>query len=1339
MKQQFTSFLLLALWSIFSLNAQIFEYIGTDEGLSSQRVLSIQQDKQGFIWILSHKGVDRYNGKKFTHYPLKKEGYSVNLYPNLNYLKTDRQQTVWAIGKDGLAFRYNIMRDSFQLEFDLKKTYPELEKAPISAIYMDHQDNIMFCAKNTLYIYSPKEKEHYSILTRNIGTISHITQGEGNQYFFASEKGLFSGCINHYHLENDAPINLGMKYHIDYIYYHAPSQRILINTLPKSMLLYDCKSHEVIGLNNAMTDIGVNNIIPNRKDSMEVLIATDGDGVYKLNLKNHHLSHFLKEDTHSINKMNGSIIKDIYMDKADRIWNVIYPSGITIYSESYPAYSHIMHSANNPNSLVHNFVNNIIEDSDGDTWYATSNGISHYDSKQNRWNNYLNNTKILSQKQNTIFTALCEYKPGYILAGGYMSGVYLIEKKTGKTTFFTQENSSNGDGDNKYIRSIFKDCEGNIWSGGIYKLKLYNTQTRESTSFNTEYPITHIAQKDSSTLWIGTINGIYMFDIKQKKTLPFESEIGCVNMIYSPKDSPVAYFATYGNGLFSIDKKTGETRKFYTENSGLLSNNIYSIIKGKGNFLYLSSENGITKLDLNDMSFTNWSKEQGLQTANFNAKAAVHTHNGRLVFGSNEGIIVLPDSISFPQRFNSKMYLSDLDIMYHRVYPGDKKSPLNVPLNETPSITLKYNQNTFSLRVSSVNFDNASNILYSWKLEGFYNRWSKPSVSETIRYTNLSPGKYHLCIRAIHAENLHIIEERSLYIHIEQPYWRTTWAFVIYAMLALAFIYMLMRYNQIRRDRRESIDKINFFMHTAHDIRTPLTLIKAPLGEIMKNEHLSEEGMTNLNLAIQSTDDLSGLADNLINFQKEELYGSNINVTRHELNNYLQNCMKQYINYAQQKGISLSYKSQGGKVNVWIDQNKINAILRNLLSNALNYTPEGGCVDLEMSYNKNRWFLTISDTGIGIPKKEQKKLFKFLFRASNATEQSISGSGIGMLLTYRLIKKHGGKISFKSTENVGTSFQLNFPIHSKKYHYRTEELNNETATSVMYQENITAGKQQTEQQQTKELLKDAPIILLVEDNNNLRAFLNKCLAEHYRIMEATNGQEALHKIKQQQPDLIISDVMMPLMDGEKMCHILKSDIETSHIPVILLTALGSRREILRGLEMKADMYIVKPFDLMVLKANISNLLENRELLRKKFQMMPLEKHRPEPKVKMTMPSSLDNEFMDKVTRLVKEGLGKEFNVDILCSRMNMSRTSFYNKIKALTGIAPADFIRTVRMQEAARLLQSGQYTVSEVADILGFADPKYFTDNFKKYYGITPSTYMKQTKEKGRDDLQNIK
>lgn len=570
-------------------------------------------------------------------------------------------------------------------------------------------------------------------------------------------------------------------------------------------------------------------------------------------------------------------------------------------------------------------------------------------------------------------------------------------------------------------------------------------------------------------------------------------------------------------------------------------------------------------------------------------------------------------------------------------------------------------------------------------------------------------------------DNHQVLEEREIQILIGRPIWMTFWAFLFYALIIVGISYAIMRYQMIRRDKQISQAKINFFMQTAHDIRTPLTLIKAPLGEILKNEQLTEQGNANLNLAIQSTDNLSELANNLMNFQKEELYSSRILVTRHELNQYIQSYMQQFKAYAEQKGINFHYQSDFSSLEVWIDQNKIDSILQNLLSNALKYTPKGGSVTIEAGHNKSRWTLIIKDTGIGIPKEDQKKLFKFLFRGKNATNQLITGSGVGMLLTYRLIKNHEGKISFTSTENVGTTFQLSFPIRSEHYQYRNEEYNSNVAP-VLLQDGISPIMPVVEQPLVT-ARPDSPRILIVEDNASLRLFLMKSLSDTYQVEGAENGQEAIDKIKIQQPDLIISDVMMSVMDGETMCRTLKSDIETSHIPIILLTALGDKKDILRGLETKADMYIVKPFDLMVLKANISNILENREIIRKKLQQASVSPEAPTEEI--AMPTNLDNEFMQKVTTLVKENLGKDLTVDTLCAGMNMSRTSFYNKIKALTGMAPNDFIRNIRMQEAATLLRSQKYTVAEVADMMGFADPKYFTDTFKKFYGVPPSIYKK--------------
>lgn len=1306
------------------LQAQIFEYIDMDNGLSSRRVLSIQQDKQNYIWILTHKGLDRYNGKQFKHYQLHRCNNPLSFYPNLNFLYTDKDSTIWEVGKDGFVFRYDEQRDSFQLAFDLRATFPALKKAPISSVYMDSEANIWFCTNQSQYIYNYHQSKNYQLSPVISDKIICITQAEKNKYYLASEHLLYEVQLKGEQLTEIKKIQLPNVHLIDHIYYHNPTKQLIINTLLDKLFIYDIKEKQLESIGNSMKDIGVNKIIPSKKEKDVLLIATDGDGVYKLNLKQLTLNHFLKEDTRKPNKMNGSIIKDIYMDSANRIWNVIYPTGITIYTEKYPAYEWFMHSANYTNSLANNCINGVMEDSEGDSWYATSNGICYFDVSENKWINFSpSHSPNGERSENHIFTSLCESSPGIILAGGYMSSIYKIDKRTKEVTFFQQQNIRQGEGADKYIRSIYRDNERLIWIGGFYRLKSYSLTTKEVCEYNIGYPITCITQKDEHSLWIGTINGVFVFDKLKKQAIPLDTEfdIQCINMIYNDPSGNYTYFGTYGDGLFIFEKKTRKVTRYYDENCGLISNNIYSIVPDRNGDLYLGTENGLSFFDIKANKFINWTKEQGLLAASFNPNAAIHSRDGYMIFGSNEGVIVLPDSIQLPETFSSHMIFSDLSIMYRTVHPGEKNSPLTQALDKTSCIELDYDQNTFSMNVSSINFDNPSNIMYSWKLEGFYDRWSPPSSDNLIRYTNLSPGNYTLRVRAILMDNHQILEEREIQILIGRPIWMTFWAFLLYALIIIGISYAIIRYQMIRRDKQISQAKINFFMQTAHDIRTPLTLIKAPLGEILKNEQLTEQGTTNLNLAIQSTDNLSELANNLMDFQKEELYSSKISVVRYELNQYIQNYMQQFKAYAEQKGIDFQYKSSFTSLEVWIDQNKIDSILQNLLSNALRYTPKGGSVTIETDHNKNRWILTIKDTGIGIPKEDQKKLFKFLFRGKNATNQLITGSGVGMLLTYRLIKNHEGKISFSSTENVGTTFQLSFPIQSEHYQYRNEGVDQNLRT-VLLQDGIVAPMPEAEQTQIT-AHPDSPRIMIVEDNASLRLFLMKSLSDIYQVDGAENGQEAIDKIKVQQPDLIISDVMMSVMDGETMCRTLKSDIETSHIPIILLTALCDKKDILRGLETKADMYITKPFDLMVLRANISNILENREIIRKKLQQASVN---IESKTEdIPMPTNLDNEFMQKVTVLVKENLGKDLTVDTLCAGMNMSRTSFYNKIKALTGMAPNDFIRNIRMQEAAALLKSQRYTVAEVADMMGFADPKYFTDTFKKFYGVPPSIYKK--------------
>ena len=606
-----TACLLLSFF--FPLQAQIFEYINMENGLSSRRVLSIQQDKQNYMWILTHKGLDRYNGKQFKHYQLNHHKSPLSFYPNLNFLYTDKENNIWEAGKDGLIFRYDEQKDSFQLVFDFKAEFSQLKKMPISNIYMDWENNIWFCVNQYQYIFNYYNDESYQLSPGIPDNIVCITHAEGNKYYLASEHQLYEAQLKNKRLINIKKINLPDVHLIDYIYYNKPSKQLVVNTLLDKLFIYDTQSQQVSNTGNTMKDIGINKIIPSKKEKNVLLIATDGDGVYKLDLEKQKLVQFLKEDTRRPNKMNGSIIKDIYMDNANRIWNVIYPTGITIYTEKYPAYEWFMHSANYTNSLVNNCINGIMEDSDGDSWYATSNGVCYFDVSENRWINFHSSqTPNADQSENHIFTSLCESSPGIILAGGYMSGIYRINKRTHEVTFFRQKDIRQGEGPDKYIRSIYRDNENLIWIGGFYRLKSYNPTNQEVCEYNVGYPITCIAQKDEHSLWIGTINNLFIFDKRNNKVIPFETnfDIQCINMIYNDPAKNYTYFGTYGNGLFIYDNHTKKVTRYYDENCGLISNNIYSIVPDRNGNLYLGTENGLSFFDTKADTISNRTKEQ---------------------------------------------------------------------------------------------------------------------------------------------------------------------------------------------------------------------------------------------------------------------------------------------------------------------------------------------------------------------------------------------------------------------------------------------------------------------------------------------------------------------------------------------------------------------------------------------------------------------------------------------------------------------------------------------------------------------------------------------------------
>lgn len=1307
--------------------AQNYRYISVEDGLSNRRVYSIQKDKKGYMWFLTQEGIDRFDGKHFKHYRLVSNGQDVNSFENLNKLYADTTGIMWEIGKNGQIFKYNVLHDSFQLICDLK-TDENRGDFPINYSYIDANNNIWLCTTNNgQYIYNIDSNKLTKVQSEDWQTINNMVQIDKETYCFGTDTGFYIGRLKDYKIKlatSDSLSNISIK--VNELYYHKPSNRLFIGCFFKGVFVYDLNKNKLIEPQTELTDININCI--KSLNQNEILIATDGAGVYKMNVHTCQSEPYIVADYNKNNKMNGNTINDIYVDDEKRIWMANYPIGITVLNNRFPKYDWIKHAIGNKNSLINDQVNAVIEDSEGDLWFATNNGISQLNTKTQTWTNYSSSFDHSPQSKTHIYITIWEVRPGIIWAGGYASGIYEINKKTHKTDFFTPARYGwTNMRPDKYIRSIFKDSHDLIWVGGFYHLKCFDLDRNSIKVYPNIHSINTIIEKDSLHMWIGTANGLYLLNKRNGKStmLNLPGEATYVHSLYQEKNG-LLYIGTASYGLFIYDDKKQTFTNYQKDNCALISNNIYTILPNGKDEIILSTENSLVRFDTKNKLFHNWTKEQGLMSDHFNSTSGTYCSDGKFYMGTSDGVIAFNKNTHLPRSYKTQLVFSDFRLFYQTVYSGDENSPLKEDIDHVKKLELKSNQNIFSIRLSSINFDYPSNILYSWKLEGFYDKWNKPSEEDLIRFTNLDSGKYTLRVRTISREDHHIIEEKSIDIHIDPPYYLTAWALIFYAIVIFLIFWGILRYKFIKKEQKASADKINFFVNTAHDIRTPLSLIKAPLDELYENQDLSPEARNNIVMALRSTNVLFRLITNLINFEKADVYSPQMCVAEYELYSFLEETIKLFRSYAESKNVKLTYETNFRFLNVWFDRSKMDSILKNLLSNAIKYTPENGQVTISAYNNENTWSIEVRDTGIGIPENEQKKLFKLFFRGSNAINSKVTGSGIGLLLIWKLVKAHKGEITYKSAENQGSCFKVTF-LHGHGHFKKTEIGLPEEGVESSFSNTLNKYSQTEAISYTPVPVTTNPQaqrILIVEDNDELRAYLKRSLSDTYIIYLACDGQEALEFIKKNNVNLIISAVMMPNLRGDQMAAIIKNDIETCHIPIILLTALSETEDVIKGLNTKADKYITKPFDIGILKAEISNILANRAIWRHKFT------HMEEVDIECAnCENDLDMQFMIKSKEIVMKHVDEQdFNVDTLCSEMGMSRTSYYNKLKALTDMAPSDFIRTTRMDHAAHLLKTTSYTVGEIAYMVGFNDPKYFREVFKKQFTVSPSKYAQKEK-----------
>lgn len=790
---------------------QTYKHIGVEDGLSNRRIYNIQKDHQGYMWFLTNEGMDRYNGKDIKHYKLIEESKQLSSEIHLGWLYADKEGGIWVIGKKGRIFQYEEKYDRFTMVYKS----PKVTDA-ISYGYLDRNNNLWLCGKDSILLYNTKTTQVMRLPNLLEDNITVVEQADDTHFFIATEMG-----VRYTQFENEAlkVIPLDVLDHvytqINGLYFHPQLHRLFVGTFSDGTFAYDMSAHQIIKSDTKLGDVSITHIRPlNQK---ELLVATEGMGVHKIDVNTCNTSPFIVANYESYNEMNGNNITDIYIDEEKRIWLANYPAGITVVDFRYKNYRWIKHSIGNKQSIVNDQVHAVIEDSEGDLWFGTSNGISFQDSKTGQWHSFLSSYDKQLKDKNHIFITLCEVSPGVIWAGGYTSGIYKINKKTLSVEYFSPFLlSSVNIRPDKYIRDMIKDSKGYIWSGGYYNLKCIDPRKNTVRLYPGVNTVTAIEEKDTNFMWVGTATGLFLLNRNsgeyQYILMPVESTY--INTLYQANDG-LLYIGTNGSGVLIYDPGNMSFEHYYADNSALVSNSIYTILPEMNGQIMMSTENGITSFSIEKRSFHNWSREQGMMSACFNATSGALRKNNNFVFGSVDGAVEFPAGIKLPDYEYSKMIFSDFHISYQPIYPGEKDSPLEKDIDKTDVLRLKYGENTFSFRVSSINYDFPSHSVYYWRLEGSsYNEWVQLSGNSLIRFTNLSPGKYKLYVRAISKEEPSIVfEERQVGIIISQPVWLNGWAIFIYMLLIVFVFSIAFRIMILKKQKKISDEKTHFFIN----------------------------------------------------------------------------------------------------------------------------------------------------------------------------------------------------------------------------------------------------------------------------------------------------------------------------------------------------------------------------------------------------------------------------------------------------------------------------------------------------------------------------------------------
>jgi signal transduction histidine kinase/DNA-binding response OmpR family regulator/ligand-binding sensor domain-containing protein len=1295
MNKKFKLFILLIFYLGFSIHVSAVKFYSVNSlfGISMREANSVCKDNNGFIWASSKTGILRMSYGNYRLYHLPYEVTSV-MSVKLIY----EYSKLIAYTNNGQVFLYNPVYDRFELKLNLSKELNN-KYLSIKGLLLDEQGGYWIASATGFYKFqSGKLSLSYEISSERYSITwfdkQHIIIVRKEGIWLLDIKTLKSKCV----YKN----NLIFPFLASSLYFDKNQNKLWIGTNSNGLFCFDFDSKSFSSILNATFPRQPILSIEENSDST-LLFGIDGQGIWEITKRNKLVTNVYKENADDPSSLRGNGVYDLFCDNNRRVWICTYSGGLSFFDQASTILTQIIHHTNNDNSLINNEVNSILEYSYGKIWFATNNGISCWNTLLNQWKSYYSNK--LEQAQ--VFLTLCKDDKGQIWAGTYSSGVYILDEMTGKELAHFSHNDKSSPIVSNFIAIILKDSQGNIWLGGSSdELICYLSKENKFRTYSKE-PISSIIDISPNQILLGCSYGLSLLN---KQTGEIKKLIlgSVVQDILKIEDD--IWVCTSGDGLLKYSYKDGKTEKFTTK-SGLPSNFLNSIIHDD-NYLWLGTESGLCRFNLKDKTILTFSSIIQLSGIAYNRHSHCKLRNGQFAWGTNNGVIIFkPNTLSEVRSFG-KIFFEDLYISGRSIRDIPTFN-LKSPIDSLKSIKLKYSQNTISLQVIPLGTSGGSK--FSWKIEGFDKDWTPPSENRMITYTNIPSGELKLRIKLYNNSLSQVLSERFITISVIPPFWKTGWFWILVSVIILGIIFLYLLYHINFLKQKHSIEKIRFFTNTAHEIRNSLTLIRAPVEELNKEKNLTESGQYFLSLAIEQARRLSSVVTQLLNFQKMDIGKEQMFLSMIDIVKMISSRSLMFESFSKSKNIDVVFSSDQKSFVTAIDESKIEKVIDNLISNAIKYSHSGDKVYVDLKCENKKWVLQIRDQGIGISKKGQRQLFNEFHRGENAINAKIVGSGIGLILVKNYVKMHGGKISCESQENIGSIFRVVIPIKevsnvsSQYYAFIEQRSNNDSANNNLQ----TAVVQDTN-------TANEMTVLIVEDNDELLDFMHRTLKREFKVFTAENGEKAWEFIADQVPDLIVSDVMMPYMDGFELCKLIKSTYETSHIPVILLTGLSDKGEQLHGLGLGADDYLIKPFDMNLLMQKIKTIIQNREAVKEKALKL-FRGNINEP----ILTNELNDKFVKRMLEVAKTNISNsEFNKEIFASEMNVSPSLLYKKIKSITDQSPTDFIKIIRLDRSMELLQTRKYSITEVSELCGFTSVGYFSTVFKKHFGKPPAKIL---------------